>query len=151
MPPRRELPGFYFDEAKNRYFPLSSRPKEPSVPVPTLTASAGSNSGGKRRRLDLRSSSVASSSSSSERRRSLGEESHVRTWHAIRDFQDTGSSRQRLRATRSVDLRRLCLGMFSCVTAFYSGRCIDHRWRRLLLVNRILSTQSHKVLSQHTE
>ncbi|KAJ3509468.1 hypothetical protein NLJ89_g5207 [Agrocybe chaxingu] len=27
-----ELPGFYWDEARNRYFPLSSRPKQPQPP-----------------------------------------------------------------------------------------------------------------------
>ena len=32
-----ELPGFYWDEAKNRYFPISSRPKHslpPPLPIP---------------------------------------------------------------------------------------------------------------------
>ena len=29
-----ELPGFYWDEAKNRYFPISSRPKQALSPPP---------------------------------------------------------------------------------------------------------------------
>ncbi|EPQ51049.1 hypothetical protein GLOTRDRAFT_49552 [Gloeophyllum trabeum ATCC 11539] len=41
----RELPGFYFDEEKNRYFPLSSKPnKAPtSHPRPTAVSSQGAS------------------------------------------------------------------------------------------------------------
>ncbi|KAF8968899.1 WD40-repeat-containing domain protein [Flammula alnicola] len=34
----KNLPGFYWDEARNRYFPLSSRPKQPPPPADTIAS-----------------------------------------------------------------------------------------------------------------
>ena len=38
----KELPGFYWDEAKNRYFPISSKPKQ-SLPSPSDTHQKAQN------------------------------------------------------------------------------------------------------------
>lgn len=48
MPPR-ELPGFYFDAERNRYFPLSSRPK-PTVSAPSPARSVQTTEGPSRKR-----------------------------------------------------------------------------------------------------
>lgn len=60
-----ELPGFYFDIEKNRYFPLSSRPTpkrrdlESGSKEITQTSQVPEPSGMKRRKLPLYSASVA--------------------------------------------------------------------------------------------
>jgi hypothetical protein len=34
----KDLPGLYWDEERNRYFPISSRPKQPPPPPATITS-----------------------------------------------------------------------------------------------------------------
>lgn len=161
MPPRRELPGFYFDETKNRYFPLSSKPKA----APASLAPALTNNAAKRRRLDSDSEpdqTQSSSNSEESRRGCFIEDGHVRTWRAIRDIQTTSSSRQRSRACRSVGFCWLWLEISDFIL-IYSGflflflflpfaeTSIDHRWRPRRLVKCIACTPSQKVPSQRTK
>ena len=82
MPPR-ELPGFYFDEAKNRYFPSSSKPK-PTGKEPSSRPLSAYPSG----KVKTKSTRLVSNSG------------HLH--HVFYDLRSSCSSRRRERSKRHV-------------------------------------------------
>ena len=98
----RDLPGLYFDEAKNRYFPLSSKPKEP----PSSTNSPFTT---RKQRRDKNTAThhaaEVSVDATTEPYYGLGS-----TWNAIDNMRATAGRRRRVQYTEYAPIfpRRLC-------------------------------------------
>ncbi|VDC00734.1 unnamed protein product [Peniophora sp. CBMAI 1063] len=103
MPPR-ELPGFYFDQAKNRYFPLSMRPKPAEVypGASSVPANAPSTASSLRSVVPAKRSRPGSSSRADPAARQRSDE----------DAKDNASTRPIAATTsdRHHALRRTCSG-----------------------------------------
>jgi WD repeat-containing protein 21A len=88
----KDLPGFYWDEERNRYFPLSSRPKQASPPPETITRNHHKN---------RTKGSFEASNEKSQKYRQRGPV----TWRANEKRFSTESYTQNMRNSQSV----LCL------------------------------------------